>query len=101
MTFLADIFRDLANDPSWPWGTAPGNFIVSLTGHIVGEVPCTGCNDAHVPFIAQSPLTMARLALMVVDAEICTSGSLALDNFGIDPNHYAKVKKRVEEAKDG
>ena len=71
MTFLADTFRDLANDPdTWP-----------------GE-------NAKWPWNAT--LITARLALMVVEAEICTSGTLALDNLGINPSHYAKVRKRVE-----
>jgi len=86
-TFLADTFRDLANDPYWP--------------------------QSEWKF---STLNMARLALMVVDCKVgarCLreqgpeqywevsrwlNAILAEDN--ISPSHYANVKKRVEESKE-
>jgi len=69
---LAKVFSDLANDPSWPW------YVVRIQ--------------------TESPLIMA---LMVVD-EIATNLEQhdeieALELEDINPDHYAKVKKRVEE----
>jgi len=80
MTFLADTFEKLANDPSWPKG-----------------------------WVCGWQLTAARLALMVVKVESkywihekCV-GPCAEDqarhHFGIIPSHYTNVKKRMEEAR--
>jgi len=88
---LAKVFADLANDPGWPW---------------------------RVEHRAGIFLTMARLALMVVDKQHIIWDyrdrhgrvgrhkgmdhqtvmlDLALKEYDINPDHYAKVKKRVEE----
>jgi len=74
MTFLADIFRDLANDPSWPWTLEPTVRGQDLHKTIIkyGEEQGEWFQVNHVDFaawVAQSPLTMARLALMVVERE--------------------------------
>jgi len=70
MSFLADTFRDLANDPSWPTGGA------------------TWSED------------MARLALMVVDAEMRRLKVMDYEwtakALNINPSHYVNVKQRVE-----
>jgi len=86
MTFLADTFRDLANDPSWPTGGA-----------------CW-----------EHKLDKAWLALMLVEERInlhhgynrtqhpaavpADSIAYVLQQFNINPSHYANVKKRVEQA---
>jgi len=75
MTFLADTFRDLAHDPSWPW-------------------PSIKYKDPW------RRVTIARLALMVVE-KMESSGidvECILENECINPDHYANVKKRVQEA---
>jgi len=89
-TFLADIFCNLADDPSWPWhvwnpseGTEDEEVIIH--GGSRNEIHCRmdHIDDEYKErgdFIAQSPLNIARL--------------------DINPDHYAKVKERVEEAKD-
>ena len=110
---LAKIFSDLANDPSWPW-------------HVEWKLPHLICDDSgrfvadayHLwrNEIAQSPLNMACLALMVVDTKsdvvflrheaalksnILLSAqtlAIALDNYHITPDHYTNVKERVEKA---
>ena len=109
-TFLADIFRDLANDPSWPWNIHNGTIQRSGRSTHLADV----WNPNFLDFLAQSPLTMARLALMVVEEK---RGALKLkcDNWNcnhawethlqstlinehINFTHYANVKERVEEA---
>ena len=93
MTFLADIFEKLANDPSWPH--KPHQEEVHLWHHLIKA----NLND------------MARLALMVVEEKaehINTLGgapSMPLDDcravvfktYDISRDHYARVKKRVGE----
>jgi len=74
---LAKVFADLANDPSWPW---------------------TSSKYAD----PQRRFTIARLALRLVDEIACnleSNETAALEYEGINPDHYANVKKRVEEAK--
>jgi len=84
---LAKVFADLAEDKSWPgsgW-------------------------DLH-----RNPYTMVRLALMVVgqranlhyrfnrsqnpDAAFKEAELDALEQFGINPDHYTEVARRVKEA---
>jgi len=117
-TFLADIFHDLANDPSWPWEAKYGAQILGVHGEDIGCI--FGQRNKQRRFIAQSPLNMARLALMVVEERRCRIGceqlymkdpgehfipgyqqqyDQALKEESITPSHYANVKKRVEEAK--
>ncbi len=66
---LAEVFRDLANDPSWPWR-------IQVKG------------DA---------LTMARLAIMVIEQKHKWTLD-EVKNFEQIKKDYANVKKRVEEA---
>ena len=76
MTFLATIFKELANDSSW---------------HGSGW-------DLH-----RNPLNMARLALMVVEEMACNLVSTeaeALKLDGINPDDYHNVQSRVEEAEN-
>jgi len=72
---LAKVFSDLANGP--PWGS-------------IGII-----------LLAEARLTQARLALRLVDEIGCNLESdefAALQVEDINPDYYAKVKKRVEEA---
>jgi len=73
MTFLADTFRDLADDPSWPWTS------------IEYKDP-------------QRRVTIARLAVRLVDEIACnleSNETAALESEGINPDHYANVRERV------
>ena len=75
--FLATTFADLANDPSWPWTS------------VKYKDP-------------QRRVLIARLALMVVEEMTKIPWhnlSIVLGQNDINPDHYANVKKRVEEAK--
>ena len=94
MTFLADTFRDLANDPSWPWHVDESLYY-SVRNKLGGRV-------AHIDHdeyatIAQSPLTMARLAIMVIEQKHKWTPD-EVKHFEQIKKNYAKVKKRVEEA---
>jgi len=118
---LAKVFADLANDPSWPWELEPT--VIGQTSHKTiikwgtAQHEWFQVNDLRfASFVAQSPLTMARLALMVVEGfarswfyrkrygptpddafekwDECIG--LALEGCTINPDHYANVKKRVE-----
>jgi len=95
---LAQTFADLANDPNWP----PDKERVKL-----------GMKYPELRDIYCGKLTMARLALMVVEKEAdrlyfkADRGWLsdleqwiveAVNELEINPSHYANVKKRVEEA---
>lgn len=123
--FLADTFEKLANDPSWPqvkalltiscwpqpWQTATSMKdyqILDGNGDIVAKFDRFDIRDAFFSIInqatIQSPLTMARLALMVVEERshrihdkynIDRMIKIALSKYGISPNHYANLKKRV------
>jgi len=98
---LAKVFADLANDPSWPWTSdnKAQSFVWSNDGHLVAQLKAPEVKLTR--FVAQSPLTMARLALMVVEAIQQREGydiELILNDEGISSDHYASVKKRVEEA---
>jgi len=84
---LAKVFSDLANDPRWP------EQLMKLADQITGDIP-----------IESKILRQLKLdkALMVVD-EISTNLEQhdereALEQEGISPDHYAKVKERVDEA---
>jgi len=111
---LAKVFSDLANDPSWPWEVYHDKYVVSKDKHswkIQQFIAHHAIyNTGQMYFIADSPLTMARLALMVVeidaeriadldDVEMSERINQALQNFGINPDDYANVKKRVDEDK--
>ena len=78
-TFLADIFENLASDPSWPW-----------------TIDTDPQKRLNIKF------NMAKLAVMVVSAAIEGTGTLVdvLLAHGINFDHYANVKKRVEEAEE-
>jgi len=86
MTFLADTFSDLANDPRWP---------LDATDRLN--------HGTMVGLLAREKLKQARLAIMVV-REILHLATVeepipdGLRQLGISPDHYANVKKRVEEA---
>jgi len=79
-TFLADTFRDLANDPRWPHQY-----------------------KIEIQSPAKMKFTMARLALMVVEAMETPGYDLEyiFSNEGINPSHYVNVKERVGEAEEG
>jgi len=104
MTFLADRFRELANDPSWP---PPKNRLE------------LGMKYPELRDIYCGKFNMARLALMVVerqqiiwdyrdrDGKVSAHEGMdhqtvmldfALKEYNINPDHYAKVKQRVDEA---
>ena len=88
---LAKVFSDLANDP--PWGS-------------IGVI-----------LLAEARIRQARLALMLVEETAKRYGNCsgwmetssgaaskmkdifkALNEWGINPDHYGKVKERVDEA---
>jgi len=98
MTFLADQFEKLANDPSWPWKWGLSNTrLINIDGEVLGRLDV---NNRAGQFLVSSPLTVARLALMVVE-KMEGPGidvEFILNNEGINPDHYANIKKRVEEA---
>jgi len=114
---LAKVLADLADDPSWPWDIHNGTVRRSNGSTNLADV----LNPNFIDFIAQSPLTMARLALMVVEEkkmrlhsgawlDWITKGKIgpspsmmitvddALTKLEINPNDFASVKKRVDEA---
>jgi len=104
MTFLATTFRDLANDPSWPWDRDYNSAYSGYSFYSKEEklFELVKFKDGDIAdFIVQSPLTMARLALMVVEKTerpgIDVESILASE--GINPADYANVRKRVEETK--
>jgi len=108
MTFLAETFEKLANDPSWP------EQLMTLADQIDGRI------IIELKTLGQLKLEKARLALMVVEErahrtqryaileqidnserelepwEIAIKDALAQKN--VNPDDYAIVKKRVEEA---
>ena len=75
MSYLADMFDNLAHDPSWPWTI-----------------------DADTQKRLSIKFNMAKLALIAVSASIEVVGNLAdvLLSHHIDPGYYANVKNRVE-----
>lgn len=117
MTFLADTFRDLANDPSWPWkshqvgDTGKPRTYWTVKSCITGKTIAAFIHyQAESEAIAQSPLTIARLALMLVEQkskQVCEPYASAWsderclewarDIYHIQDDHYTNVKKRVEE----
>ena len=102
---LAKVFADLANDPSWPRrveeadprGTTEFKWCV----HNKNDTFHVYRTEQEAREYADSPLTMARLALRLVDEIACNLESdeiAALQAEDINPDHFAKVKERVEEA---
>jgi len=86
VTFLAQVFADLADDPSWP--TSKDRLKL---GRKYPELRTIYCGT----------LDTARLALMVVEEHWrvpVSSIDHVLSHFRINPDHYANVKKRFEEA---
>jgi len=110
MTFLADQFEKLANDPSWPWQFKKSGVITNTQGSPL-TITANMLGGGLGPLIASFPLTMARLALMVVEKErrfqdLSWGGKGGLDSIArailqldINPDHYANVKKRVADEK--
>jgi len=134
--FLADIFEKLANDPSWPWEARHKNRLTRIEGVKEHNIPAHIVSISRdtqgrrittfiatintvkklpqnelAEFMAQSPLTMARLALMVVEIQKgrsldrgCPDRGVALYDhvlgvLEVDLDHYTAVKERVEKAK--
>jgi len=116
---LAKVFADLAGDPTWPWiFISQEKSIIKVHGNELNGNDYLGgrmYDPKRTRFVAQSPLTMARLALMVVEETAKRHGKCsgwmetssgaaskmkdifeALIEWGINPDHYAKVKERVE-----
>jgi len=100
---LPKVFSDLANDPRWP------EQLMKLADQIAGDIPIES------KILRQLKLDKARLALMVVEEGAkrysncsgwmeTSSGAAskmkdifkALNEWGINPDHYGKVKERVE-----
>jgi len=86
VTFLADTFEKLANDPSWP-----------------AEPQEEEKWPIEVYLLVRARVIQARLALMVVNRDHGdklpnTLLKMVLGEEEITPSHYANVKKRVEEA---
>jgi len=118
--FLSGIFEKLANDPSWPWTSKDQRiFRQYKRGDPVPPIIGTFLFAGQASFVAESPLNMARLALMVVEKEtalaiakvpplrrdasgygysIEESRPLIIQDLGISPDHYANVKDRVKKA---
>jgi len=86
---LAKVFSDLATDPRWP------EQLMKLADQITGDILIES------KILRQLKLTMARLALRLVDEIACNLESdelAALQTEDINPDDYANVKERVEEA---
>lgn len=107
MNFLAGTFRDLANDSTWPWTSDSQFGIRSVKGSIIARcavatsIPSQLPNDfqakATTNFIAQSPINMARLAVMVIEQKYKWTPE-EVKNFEQIKRDYANVKERVEKA---
>jgi len=105
MTFLADIFEKLANDPSWPRipeeADSRGTTEFKWCVHNKDDTFHVFRTEQEAREYAESPLDMARLALMVVDAEKrrleVIDPEWTAEALGINPDYYANVKKRVAE----
>ena len=118
--FLSDIFEKLANDPSWPWrqDKAKGAVVYGNDKDVGGQFT-TAESYTHPKFITQSPLSMAKLALMVIEKQtiiwsyrdemgkVGNYGTMdreqlmldfSLKELDIKPDQYAKIKERVEKA---
>jgi len=110
---LAKVFADLANDPRWPWEsnqvgeTGKPRTYWTIRSRVTGKIVAAFIHyQVESESIAQSPLTMARLALMVVEVSIKAETTVTryvtvrdiLESERINPSHYANVKQRVEEA---
>ena len=97
-TFLADTFCALANDPSWPWKTFYATGVLTASHNDGTQMQVDLHNVKEL--IISAPLTMARLALVVVERSVGHSSiPHVLHKEGINPDHYANVKERVKEAK--
>jgi len=117
---LAEEFRILAADESWPWTLEPTVKGQDLHKTIIkyGNEHMEWFQVNHIEFAAftaESPLVRAKLALMVVEWKakhngVCTGLNLSnrgnlvscisvvLEREGITPSDYENVKARVEEA---
>ena len=103
---LKGVFADLAKDTSWPWSVHHelGTLACKYINNFRGRPIIKNVRDDHGDFIAQAPLTMARLALMVVEDDFKHHGydllNVVLSQRNINPDDFANVKKRVEGAGD-
>jgi len=117
---LAEEFRKLAADDSWPWKAHDEMYNSIRQESVVTKGLDPLClmthwkdTDHFQTFIVESPLVRAKLALMVVSRtyEVFASQAdyagetinrkpfdKALQQYGILPSDYQNVKARVEKA---
>jgi len=101
---LAQVFADLAADPSWPRrveeADSRGTTEFKWCVHNKNDTFHVYRTEQEAREYADSPLTMARLALMVVEQAAYDPDQYdrVLGDHGISMSDYANVKKRVDEA---
>ncbi len=104
--FLANEFKTLAEDKSWPWKSSlyETRFASIQEGTVIGILDAP---QQQQKFILESPLHRAKLALMVVEMWIGTDIDQAirhgwlndhLKGMNINPDHFTEVKRRVDES---